>query len=161
MNEMIKQVLTIVALTGVMYLGACGNQDSNDQQMVAEIVDAQIHVPETIEIGEEILLSVQLAQGEVQVEDADEVVFEVWKDQERDNGTLQEATHQENGVYEITHTFDEDGIYIVQTHVTARDMHVMPKQMIVAGDVPDEEVEAFQESGGSSNDEEESQHHHH
>ncbi|BAD62773.1 conserved hypothetical protein [Shouchella clausii KSM-K16] len=158
---MIKQVLTIVALTGVMYLGACGNQDSNDQQMVAEIVDAQIHVPETIEIGEEILLSVQLAQGEVQVEDADEVVFEVWKDQERDNGTLQEATHQENGVYEITHTFDEDGIYIVQTHVTARDMHVMPKQMIVAGDVPDEEVEAFQESGGSSNDEEESQHHHH
>ncbi|MFB4261258.1 FixH family protein [Shouchella clausii] len=160
MNEMIKQVLTIVALTGVMYLGACGNQDSNDQQMVAEIVDAQIHVPEKIEIGEEILLSVQLAQGEVQVEDADEVVFEVWKDQERDNGTLQEATHQENGVYEITHTFDEDGIYIVQTHVTARDMHVMPKQMIVAGDVPDEEVEAFQESGGTSNDEEESQHHH-
>ncbi|WP_054711440.1 FixH family protein [Bacillus sp. JCM 19041] len=156
------QVMTVIMLLGVTFLGACGNQDSNDdQQMVAEIVNAQIQIPESVDTAGETLLSVQLAQGEEQVEDADEVVFEVWKDQERDNGTLEEATHQEDGVYEITHSFDEDGIYIVQTHVTARDMHVMPKQMIVVGDVSEQEVEAFQESGGTSTDEEESQHHHH
>ncbi|WP_078394597.1 FixH family protein [Shouchella patagoniensis] len=155
-----KQMITVLAFCGVAFLGACGNEDANDPHLVPEIVDAQIQVPETVKIGEDTKLSVRLAQGEEQVEDAHEVVFEVWKDQERDNGTLEEAPHQENGVYGITHTFEEDGIYIVQTHVTARDMHVMPKQMIVAGDVSEEEVEAFQESEGNSNDEEESQHHH-
>ncbi|WP_156509930.1 hypothetical protein [Rossellomorea aquimaris] len=52
-----------------------------------------------------------------------------------------------NGIYTIKKTFKEEGIYYVQTHVTARDMHVMPKKQFVVGEVSAEEMKADESEG--------------
>ncbi|MFK4998327.1 hypothetical protein ACI2OX_16460 [Bacillus sp. N9] len=45
------------------------------------------------------------------------------------------AKNKEDGTYEVEKAFDHDAIYHVQVHVTARGMHVMPKNTITVGDV--------------------------
>jgi len=69
----------------------------------------------------------KVTQGDEKVEDAKKVEFELWKsDQESHEKVL--GKHQGNGVYSISQTFQEDGEYTVIAHVTARDMHNMPKK---------------------------------
>lgn len=122
--------LIAVSSSALALLVGCGN-DSGEEQPSAnllEIVQADIQAPETVDVGEETDLSVVLTQGNETVEDAFEVVFEIWKDGERNDGVLLDAEHEAEGAYDVVYTFEEDAIYLVQSHVSARDMHVMPKK---------------------------------
>src|SRR5699024_9704099 len=90
--------------------------------------------------------------------DADEVVYEVWKDDEdqddnekdqeseddqdagdeddmfSDDSEMIEATNHKDGTYTAETSFDEDGVYTDQVHVTARDLHTMPLHDISVGE---------------------------
>jgi len=157
-----KAIVPLISLISSLIIIGCSSDKENqaNQIEVPEVITVNINVPEQVDIHEEVRLSTSVYQGEEAVDDAREVIFEVWKNEERENGTLVEGEWTEDGLYEIDYTFEDDGIYILQTHVTARDMHVMPKKMIIAGEVPNEDIEAFLKSGGPSNDTEESLHHH-
>ncbi len=144
-----------------IFVGLTGCSDSSLETPSLEVVRAEIDSPLEIDTHVRTNLSVTLTQGEEIVDDAEDVVFEIWKDQERDEGKLQDGVYIDSGTYTIEHEFLEDGIYLVQSHITARDMHVMPKQMVVVGDVSDETIEAFIENGNKPNDAQESKHHHH
>jgi hypothetical protein len=52
-----------------------------------------------------------------------------------------EANNNEDGTYTAEVTFEEDGIYEIYAHTTARDMHTMPKKVVTIGDVSSQEVE--------------------
>lgn len=41
---------------------------------------------------------------------------------------------QEKGVYRLETTFKEDGVYTVQSHVTAKKQHSMPTLKVQVGD---------------------------
>ncbi len=57
---------------------------------------------------------------------------------------------KEKGVYELHTAFKQDGLYIIQVHVTAKQQHNMPKTNIHVGDVKKE---------SSSTEEEDTSHH--
>lgn len=123
-----------------LLLGACGSEQSAspgagepNQEVMVEFNTEQQADP-----AEEILLSVTLTQGDEAVEDADEVVYEVWESGDRDNSEMIPAEHTEDGVYEAETSFEEEGLYYMQAHTTARSLHVMPKQEITVGN-PDPE----------------------
>ncbi|GAF22022.1 hypothetical protein JCM19047_1752 [Bacillus sp. JCM 19047] len=145
-------ILVLIALNGCMQ----GEQEEWD---VPDLVDVDIQVEEHIPADSETVLRAHVTQGEEDVNDAEEVVFEVWRDQERDAGQLIEGELEADGVYATPYAFGEDGIYIVQTHVTARDLHVMPTQMMIVGDVSEGEIEAFHNAGNTQTNEEQSQFH--
>ena len=46
-----------------------------------------------------------------------------------------EADKQDGNTYLLTHTFENDGLYHVQTHVTARGLHRMPTAQIQIGEI--------------------------
>ncbi|WP_332694385.1 FixH family protein [Halalkalibacter lacteus] len=153
---MIKNILFIKMTMVLFVLTACtvNTQESDDVQGMLEVVTVDIFIPETIPSQEEVMLQIKVNQGDEDVEDAQDVEFEIWKHHERDEGEMIAGVHQGEGIYQITHTFKKDGIYFVQTHVTARDMHVMPTKQIIVGDVSEEELESLKddavqtESGG-------------
>ena len=127
-------------------LAACGSEDADSSgagNSLEEVV-VEINTPQEAEAAEEVLLSVTVTQGDEAVEDADEVVYEVWESGDRNNGEMIEAEHTSGGVYEAETVFEEEGLYYMQAHTTARRLHVMPKQEITVGDpdpasiVPDE-----------------------
>ncbi|GGA47875.1 FixH family protein [Psychrobacillus lasiicapitis] len=131
---MIKWISTFT-LTAMVLTG-CGaeeaNQASQEETTFQEIV-VQIQTPEQLTVGEKVVLSAKVSQGEEAVDDADKVEFEVWESGLRDEGEMIEGTLTKDGVYEANHTFDHDGVYYMFAHTTARGLHTMPKQKLTVG----------------------------
>lgn len=132
-----------------LLLSACGTEESGaaDNSGSIEPVTVEILTPEKMEAGQTVLLSAAVAQGEEKVQDADEVLFEVWESGNRNEAQMIEAKHAADGVYEAE-TKLEEGFYFIQAHTTARLMHAMPKQELTVGNpdpasiVPDESNDA-------------------
>lgn len=133
-------------LFGLMSLLAACTANGSGTDEVPEVVEADIVVPAEMEEDGEYQLQVQVTQGGEAVEDASEVLFELWNDSEGGDSSRVEAIHVGDGLYEIDQAFEVAGIYSVQTHITARSMHVMPKRQFQVGDVTEEQVEKAKEN---------------
>jgi YtkA-like/CARDB len=121
-----------------LFIAACGNSKEDnggkdDEKL--EPIEAKLDVPEKGEKGQTVSLSTKVTQGDENVEDAGEVKYEIWKNDHKEESEMVEAKHDKGGVYKAEKTFEEDGMYTVQVHVTARDMHTMPKSEIAIGEV--------------------------
>ncbi|QQK77475.1 FixH family protein [Salicibibacter cibarius] len=123
--------------------GAEGDQAEGDPGST-EAIDVEVTMPEEMDTGEH-MLETQVTQEDEAVTDADEVVFEVWEDGSKEDSDMIEQEAENDGVYSAEYTFEEDGIYLVQPHVTARGMHSMPVHHIIVGDVDQEDIDAFDE----------------
>ncbi|WP_335870120.1 FixH family protein [Bacillus sp. 2205SS5-2] len=128
--------MIVIAVT--LLLAACGNDDkqsqaeNNTEAPVA--IAAELQVPESGNIGEGIEFSTKVKQGDELVDDADEVKYEIWMDGQKDDSEMIDAEKSDKGHYVIEKTFEMNGKYIVQVHVTARGLHTMPKSEILIGD---------------------------
>lgn len=46
----------------------------------------------------------------------------------KEESSLIEAKNNNDGTYDAETTFEHDGVFTVQVHVTARGLHTMPKK---------------------------------
>jgi protein SCO1/2 len=88
--------------------------------------------PDTVQTGQPETLMAVVSQGDKKVNDADEVMFEVWK-KGKSQHQMVKGESKGNGTYVMEKTFDDPGTYFVMSHVTARGQHVMPKKKITVG----------------------------
>ncbi|WP_054949251.1 FixH family protein [Numidum massiliense] len=102
-----------------------GQDDSTPTAL--DPIEVAIDLPEKVAKGKATTIKATVTQAEEKVTDADEVLFEVWRDGEDKHDKI-EGKHTGDGVYAIDKTFEEKGTYYVIAHVTARGMHNMPKQ---------------------------------
>ncbi|MCM3402005.1 FixH family protein [Cytobacillus oceanisediminis] len=136
-----KKILFSI-MASLLVLGGCSQSEEekpakNDE--VPQIIEAVIQVPETINPGEEATLAVTVRQGDEAVTDADEVKFEIWQEGQKENGDMAEAKHDSEGKYTADHIFAEEGLYYVQSHVTARSQHTMPMVSVQVGEAKAED----------------------
>lgn len=150
MNISMKQLFICIIVFLFCVLTACTATKQGQEPVVPEVVEVEIYVPELLVPKEEMELQIKVTQGSDLVEDAEEVEFEVWKHQHRDKGTMVTGVHQGEGIYQVMHSFSDDGVYFVQTHVTAREMHVMPMKQLIVGEVTEEELASLEEEDTSS-----------
>lgn len=153
MKKMMTRFGVVFGLIGLFVLGACGTEKEAESAAVPqsmEPVEAELTVAATAEKGEAVPLSVTVTQDGQPVDDADEIKFEVWKNDAKEESDMIKASLTKDGVYEAETTFAEEAVYTVQVHVTARSMHTMPTTNVTVGH-PETAAEA----------EEESEHHHH
>ena len=118
-----------------LLLAGCGSEEADSAgtgEMIEEVM-VEFNTEPQADPAEEVLLSVTLSQGDEVVEDASEVVYEVWESGDRNNSEMITAEHTKDGIYEAETSFEEEGLYYMQAHTTARGMHVMPKQEITVG----------------------------
>ncbi|PYZ92400.1 hypothetical protein CR194_16355 [Salipaludibacillus keqinensis] len=149
-----KIVLSIIVISFIAVMSACGESEpensgaTNVNDINLDPLAAELNIPESAEPGDELDLQAYVTQGEEVVDDASEVIFEVWIDSEKSDSVMIEADLPgEEGIYEVSHEFTEEAVYMVQPHVTARGSHVMPVGEIIVGDPVQEETE-----GEESND---------
>lgn len=137
-----RKVLFLFAFSIVFILVACGQADSSIKSVNEVNLDplhVEIIAPEEVEPQTEHVLQVLVTQGEEKVNDASEVVFEVWEHGKKEESDMIEAElTDEDGVYEITYYFEAENLYYVQPHVTARGTHLMPVAEVKVGNVPDD-----------------------
>lgn len=152
-----KLLISLAIVAGV--LAGCNNANtsktddstSHNEGMTVE-VKADIQTPEKVEVGKEVDLVAHVTQGGKNVDDADEVKFEVWESGDRDNGKMFEGKLDKDGLYQATTKFDHDGVYYMYAHTTARGLHTMPKQKIIAGNPDMSKVKKDTDDGSMNMD---------
>lgn len=128
---LLRKIISVVSLVLLVFIvTACGD-DSDDELHVLEV---DFIVPESVDVNETMELKAVVTYGDDYVTDADEVVFEVWEKNDRDNGEMIDAHNHEDGTYTAEVTFEHDGIFEMYAHTTARDMHTMPKKEVIVGE---------------------------
>jgi hypothetical protein len=128
MKKLLLLLITILLL-GIAV--SCSQQEEGAGDL-PKIVEVDLSIkPATGEVNKPITFEATVTQGNEKINDAN-VVFEVWraKDQAHKKITIK---NPENGVYRLKKTFQEEGTYYIISHVTARDMHNMPKKEFVVG----------------------------
>lgn len=128
-------VIFMLGVAMLAVVAACGKEeDVPTDAALPEPLEVELTVPEQAEANESVTVSALVTQGDEEVEDATEVEFEIWEEGKKDDSIHVESTNEKKGIYSAETTFEQDGIYHVQVHVTARGMHVMPEKQIQIGE---------------------------
>jgi hypothetical protein len=123
--------LMVMMLAFLSIVSACDKGQPTHE--VPEFVEVELTVhPETGKVNQPIVFEAKVTQGNESVEDAQEVKFEIWRAQDENHEKIL-VEHAGNGIYRLEKTFEEEGTYYIISHVTARDMHNMPKKEFIIG----------------------------
>ena len=120
-----KKVVCLLIMALLLVTG-CNNSQQGAGN--AELIDVLIEIDkQPIRIHDEVVIKAKITQGKEVVTDATEVKFEIWRDGQEEREVVEGEIHPEEEVYFIHKIFHEPGLYYVIAHVTARNMHNMPK----------------------------------
>ncbi|NDI36150.1 FixH family protein [Chengkuizengella sediminis] len=141
-----RSLISILILLTIVLTG-CSNGSSEsethidmksmDNPMEESLSPLQVELKtdsENVEVGSEVTFEAVVSQNNESVEDASEVKFEIRMNGKEESEMVQ-GQHQGDGVYSIQKTFNQEGIYTIISHVTARDMHNMPSLVLKVGQV--------------------------
>jgi predicted small secreted protein len=125
-------IIVVVLLAVTFLVAACQGTEQEDISLDASPLEVEFgtNADSTLTLDQTIELSIQVTQDGDEVEDAEEVSFEMWYAGEDEHETLP-AQHQGNGMYTISKTLEQEGTLNVMYHVTARGYHSMKKHEIM------------------------------
>ncbi|MFJ8244973.1 FixH family protein [Peribacillus asahii] len=122
--------IIVLFLTVLIVLVGCGKEE---EEQLPKMLHVELEVtPELAKVNETVIFQAKVTYGDEIVTDADEVSFEIWREDEEESETIL-VKHSQDGVYKLEKTFKEEGTYYVYAHVTARNLHTMPKREFVIG----------------------------
>jgi maltose-binding protein MalE len=128
-----KSILIFMASLLFVLTTACGNSASQPMKQEDTLTPVKVSImtdPETLHANQSVTIQAKVIQGDRNVDDANEVKFQVWEDEHQDQSEMIAGTHQGQGIYFFKKTFDHAGTYDVTAHVTARGMHTMPTKKL-------------------------------
>jgi hypothetical protein len=108
----------------ILFLAGCTSQKESQEELA--FLDVKIATEEKLPLNKEVEIACVVTYGNEKVTDADEVKFEIWKNGTEDHEMIV-GKHAGEGKYVIQKTFTKAGTYSIVAHVTARNMHNMPK----------------------------------
>ncbi|WP_413309416.1 FixH family protein [Bacillus sp. 1P10SD] len=127
-----KLIFVFISILILSLMASCSNQHENHPEQ-PQMLDVDLSVnPEKGEINEPITFNAKVTQGTEKVNDADEVIFEIWRSKDEKHEKV-EIKNPKDGVYSLKKDFQQEGTYYIISHVTARDMHNMPKKEFIVG----------------------------
>jgi len=149
---MLKRYFILVStILCLLFVSGCETTiNPPDKNNSPELVEVEIIVPDKVTLNQELIFKAKVTQGKQVVADADGVKFEIWKANSNEESEMLNSNNDGNGIYSVKKTFKKDGVYFVQTHVTARGMHVMPKKLLIVGNVSKEELNALKDHNKTS-----------
>jgi len=123
----------MMAVSLIFFFAAC-NKENDQKNEVPDLVEVELTItPEQGEANQPVTMEAKVTQGGEAVTDADEVVFEIWRSKDENHEKIK-VEHAENGIYRLEKSFPQNGTYYIISHVTARDMHTMPKKEFIIGE---------------------------
>ncbi|WP_253735928.1 FixH family protein [Paenibacillus sp. FJAT-26967] len=134
--------LAVLMMIAIMALAGCGSSSGGSGHEghtaggnlpggadALTPIEAEVKLPqEPVKAGSTATVEVIVTQAGKPVDDAEEVLFEVWKEGTPDDKHEKiKAEHGQNGAYTLKKKFTEPGNYSIISHVSARTMHTMPQ----------------------------------
>src|SRR5699024_714144 len=127
-------LISMIAFLMVILVACSNDKDENNNLDGLPTFDVEFEVPETLEVGETLTLEAVVTYNDELVKDADEVVFEVWEKGKQDESENLDSKNNGDGTYTAEVTIDQDGIYEMYAHTTAKGLHTMPKREVIVGE---------------------------
>ncbi len=122
-------------------LVGCGNTPEEATACQNPLVPVEVDLQlEDMKVGQVMTISAFVSHDGIPVDNANEVVFEIWEHGNEEYHFIEETINVGEGLYSLNWTFEKEGVYYVYYHVTACDMHRMEKHQIVIGDVNVEQI---------------------
>ncbi|MBU8878903.1 FixH family protein [Bacillus sp. FJAT-29790] len=126
-----------------VFITACTAGSKEEEPQFLE-VDLTI-TPEKAEVNDPVVFEAKVIYGDEAVTDAEDVKLEIWRANDENHEKIN-VEHAENGIYRLEKSFAEEGTYYIYSHVTARNMHNMPKKEFII-DQPSEHEENSSSTG--------------
>ena len=133
MKRKLGLFLTVFMLATMAACGKAEDTVKGDDTGLPLPLDVELAVTEKVEVDGTVEMSAVVTQGEDKVDDADEVVFEIWEEGKKDASEKIESTNDKEGLYSAETSFDHDGLFHIQVHVSARGLHTMPTKEVTVG----------------------------
>ncbi|MEH7121036.1 FixH family protein [Neobacillus vireti] len=125
-----KSVLLLIVILSLGLTVSCSKQEENTA--MPKMVEVNLKVsPNPGEPNKPIILEAKVTQGKEKINDAD-VSFEIWRSKDPNHEKIA-IPHAKDGIYRLEKIFQQEGTYYIISHVTARDMHNMPKKEFTVG----------------------------
>lgn len=145
----------IVLIIMIAALAACSENENENASEIEEIeelpaLEVDFEVPEKAEPGDTLELTAHVTYGGDPVTDADEVVFEIWIQGDRENSVMLETENHGDGNYSANMKFEEEAVYEMYAHTTARDLHTMPLKSVIVGNAEPAEEQEHEDEGHHS-----------
>lgn len=118
-------------------LVACGSEEENKvitESPELEQLMVDLTVTNEVEVGEAVDLSALVTIGDRKIDEADEVVYEIWEEGKKSESIMLDSENEGEGIYTAETSFDHDGTFHIQVHVTAEVQHAMPVEVVIVGD---------------------------
>ncbi|WP_394231625.1 FixH family protein [Niallia oryzisoli] len=133
-----KTKLSVVLLIVLVFLTACtGSKES--EEVEPQFLDVKLSVnPEQGNIDEPVTFEAKVTYGDKKVTEPNSIDFEIWRANDENHEKII-PEHIGNGVFKLEKTFTVEGTYYIYSHVTAENMHSMPKKEFVIGTPSDPE----------------------
>ncbi len=134
---MFRKLLLLLFVLSLLFLSACSNERETSA-CTNTLVPIEVELDwnsNDSESTEDVIFQATVTHEGLPVESANKVEFEIWEHGNQDYHHLVEAKKVEPGVYQLSWSFEKEGVYYIYYHVTACDMHRMEKEMVVIGNV--------------------------
>lgn len=109
----------------VLLLSGCGHNTDQANEMPKPIEVKLTVAPLSAKVNEKVSFEAKVTQDGSNVDNAQEVTFEIWKDGSDKHSKVTVASAGD-GKYVMLKSFSEAGSYHVISHVTADSQHSMP-----------------------------------
>ncbi|AXI10082.1 hypothetical protein CUC15_14590 [Oceanobacillus zhaokaii] len=138
MSKIFKTLIFILLLA---MTSSCQNTDTSTNFGEPPHLSVDFVVPDSANTGDTIELIATVTYNGKIVNDADKITFEMWQEGRKEDSTMIESVNNGDGSYTAEMTFQQDGIYNIYAHVTAKDLHSMPQKSITVGKSVNDESE--------------------
>lgn len=128
-----KRYKLLGLIIGLGMLSACGKDVDDGSAVEVLPLEVELTVTEQAEIGDTVKMEALVTYGDEKVSDADKVVYEVWEEGKKDDSVMIDSVNEKDGTYTAETSFDHDGLFHVQVHVDARNLHTMPVKQVTIG----------------------------
>lgn len=125
----------------ILFLSACSLEEDVATLYKKEIpLELEIIIPETFAANKQETIKVILTQDGKKVKGADDVRFEIWKQDGSVKFNKEQVLEEGNGVYSLSMTFDSDGLYYIKVHARNNGSEIMPQKQFVVGNLSETDL---------------------
>jgi hypothetical protein len=154
-----KNICILILSIFSLSLSACSLEENVDNLYRKEKpLEAEIVIPDSFSEDKQETIEVVLTQDGSEVEGADFVHFELWKQDGSLHYSMEEAEEAGKGKYLLSKDFDSQGLYYIKIHAGNNGSIIMPTKRFIVGELSKSELEFLQKDLENPNQNHE--HHH-
>jgi hypothetical protein len=152
------KLLVVLLLIGVCLTGCTAKITETDESGLPPHLTVEMHLPKQLEIGSKNNFSVEVFKNNQPLEHAELAEFIFWPEGNKEAAITVKATESSPGVYLVSHSITQEGIYLVQSRISAKNEKVLPIKRFAVGSKAVEQLIQM-ESAKEQSDDAHNEHH--